>query len=129
MNPTLYSQSEPLADMQRSADNRGVDVDQVGVCDLAYPIIVLDRDLQVVWTWDAFDHLDVHRAAPQGDECGPVGSTSEPPRRPAAYSSTAIARRAGANTSATDPRWCATPISSPWASIEESSAMAIDDTR
>ena len=24
-------------------------------------ILVLDRDLQVVWTWDAFDHLDPHR--------------------------------------------------------------------
>ena len=36
-------------------------------------IIVLDRDLQVVWTWDSFDHLDVRREAPFGDTCGPTG--------------------------------------------------------
>jgi hypothetical protein len=29
-------------------------------------LLVLDQDLQVVWTWDAFDHLDVTR--------GPIGS-------------------------------------------------------
>jgi hypothetical protein len=34
-------------------------------------IIVMDRDLQVVWTWDAFDHLDVTRKATLGDVCAP----------------------------------------------------------
>lgn len=34
-------------------------------------IIELNRDLEVVWTWDAFDHLDVRRMATQGDLCTP----------------------------------------------------------
>lgn len=34
-------------------------------------IIVLNRDLEVVWTWDGFDHLDVRRAATQDDKCDP----------------------------------------------------------
>ena len=32
-------------------------------------IIVMDSDLQVVWTWDAFDHLDPGRAAILGETC------------------------------------------------------------
>ena len=32
-------------------------------------IIVLDRDLNVVWSWDAFDHLDPHRMATLLDTC------------------------------------------------------------
>lgn len=32
-----------LVDIQRSADERGIDIDHVGVCDLRYPITVLDR--------------------------------------------------------------------------------------
>ncbi len=32
-------------------------------------IIALDQDLQVVWTWDAFEHLDVHRMATLGETC------------------------------------------------------------
>ncbi|HEY6947550.1 MAG TPA: aryl-sulfate sulfotransferase, partial [Gemmatimonadales bacterium] len=34
-------------------------------------VMVLDQDLQVVWTWDAFDHLDAHRAPILGELCGP----------------------------------------------------------
>jgi hypothetical protein len=34
-------------------------------------ILVLNRDLEVVWTWDAFDHLDVRRLATQFDRCVP----------------------------------------------------------
>ena len=30
--------------MQKTPDTRGVDIDQVGVCDLVYPITVLDRE-------------------------------------------------------------------------------------
>jgi GTP cyclohydrolase IB len=37
------SSINPLADIQKSADERGIDIDYVGVCDLRYPIIVLDR--------------------------------------------------------------------------------------
>ena len=32
-------------------------------------IIVLDQNLQVAWAWDAFDHLDPHRAAILGETC------------------------------------------------------------
>lgn len=32
-------------------------------------IIVLDSDFQVVWTWDAFDHLDTSRRAVMGETC------------------------------------------------------------
>src|SRR4029077_9037195 len=32
-----------LADVQKSEDLRGVEIDQVGVCDLKYPISVLER--------------------------------------------------------------------------------------
>ncbi len=34
-------------------------------------IVVLDRNLNVVWTWDAFDRLDPHRMATLGDVCYP----------------------------------------------------------
>jgi hypothetical protein len=32
-------------------------------------ILVLDRNLQVVWVWDSFDHLDPNRAAVLGETC------------------------------------------------------------
>lgn len=32
-------------------------------------LMVLDEDLQVVWTWDAFDHLDVARGPVLGELC------------------------------------------------------------
>jgi hypothetical protein len=32
-------------------------------------ILVLDADLQVVWSWDTFDHLDVSRRAVLGETC------------------------------------------------------------
>ena len=35
-----------LADMQKTPDTRGVQIDQVGICDLVYPIVVLDRENQ-----------------------------------------------------------------------------------
>ena len=35
-----------LTDMQKTPDTRGVDIDQVGICDLIYPIVVLDRENQ-----------------------------------------------------------------------------------
>lgn len=35
--------AEKLADLQNSSDDRGLGIDQVGVCDLRYPITVLDR--------------------------------------------------------------------------------------
>jgi hypothetical protein len=32
-------------------------------------LVVLDEDLRVVWTWDAFDHLDLNRAPILGELC------------------------------------------------------------
>jgi len=32
-------------------------------------IVVMDRDLQVVWVWDSFEHLDVKRKATLGETC------------------------------------------------------------
>ena len=39
-----YATETPLPDMQETPDTRGVQIDQVGICDLTYPIVVLDRD-------------------------------------------------------------------------------------
>ena len=36
-------------------------------------ILVLDRDLQVVWAWDTFDHLDPSRRATLEEVCLPMG--------------------------------------------------------
>jgi arylsulfate sulfotransferase len=41
-------------------------------------ILVLDHNLQVVWTWDAFDYLDVHRLATLGETCTPAGGGCPP---------------------------------------------------
>ena len=35
-------------------------------------ILVLNRNLEVIWTWDTFDHLDVKRLATQGEMCTPA---------------------------------------------------------
>ena len=32
-------------------------------------VLMLDQDLQVVWAWDAFDHMDTARLALQGELC------------------------------------------------------------
>jgi hypothetical protein len=37
-------------------------------------IVVFDSNLNVVWTWDTFDHLDVKRAAVLGEKCGAVSA-------------------------------------------------------
>jgi len=37
-------------------------------------IVVLDSNLNVIWTWDTFDHLDVTRKAVLGETCGPVSA-------------------------------------------------------
>lgn len=41
-------------------------------------IIVFDRNLQVEWTWDSFDHLDLRRAAVLGETCAPGGGGCAP---------------------------------------------------
>jgi hypothetical protein len=46
------------------------DVQRPGPVDvLADMIVVLDPDLQVVWSWDAFDHLDPTRVALLDEQC------------------------------------------------------------
>jgi hypothetical protein len=46
------------------------DVQRPGPVDvLADMIVVLDPDLQVVWSWDSFDHLDPARAALLDQQC------------------------------------------------------------
>lgn len=44
--PSTYDSTKPLPDLQQTGDTRGVAIDQVGVCDLCYPIVVLDRENQ-----------------------------------------------------------------------------------
>jgi type 1 fimbria pilin len=48
-------------------------------------IVVLDKNLQVAWTWNAFDHLDVNRGPVLGEivQPGSPGPTSAVPRLPA----------------------------------------------
>lgn len=41
-----YAAKKPLADIQKSRDQRGIEIDKVGVCDLTFPIAVLDRENQ-----------------------------------------------------------------------------------
>ena len=36
-------------------------------------IVILDQDLNVIWTWNAFDNLDVNRSAPLGEVCPNAG--------------------------------------------------------
>jgi arylsulfate sulfotransferase len=49
------------------------DVQGPGAVDiLGDMIVVFDSNLNVVWTWDAFDHLDVTRKAVLGEICGQV---------------------------------------------------------
>lgn len=43
-------------------------------------VVVLDRNFRVVWTWNAFDHLDVERRALLGESCG--GNTAGCPGFP-----------------------------------------------
>jgi hypothetical protein len=46
------------------------DVQGPGAVDvLGDMIVVLDRNLQVVWAWDTFDHLDPHRMATLNETC------------------------------------------------------------
>ncbi len=50
------------------------DVQGPGAVDvLGDMIVVLDKDLNVVWTWDAFDNLDVYRTAVLGETCPNAG--------------------------------------------------------
>jgi hypothetical protein len=48
---------------------RTVDVSGVPTPYVGQLLMVLDQDFQVIWTWDAFDHLDVHRGPLLADVC------------------------------------------------------------
>jgi hypothetical protein len=41
-------------------------------------VVALDRDFQVEWAWDSFDHLDPARAALQRETCGPAAGACPP---------------------------------------------------
>jgi hypothetical protein len=69
-------------DAQRLADgrtavlgetNRIIDVNGTPTVYVGDMVIVLDEDFQVVWTWNAFDHLDVNRL-PTLDDRDPQGN-------------------------------------------------------
>jgi hypothetical protein len=55
------------------------DVQGSGTVDvLGDMIIVFDANLQVIWTWDSFDHLDVTRKATMGEICAVGNSGCSP---------------------------------------------------
>ncbi|MEP7364302.1 MAG: aryl-sulfate sulfotransferase, partial [Acidobacteriota bacterium] len=37
-------------------------------------ILIVDNEMNIVWTWNSFDHLDVQRQAVLGEECTNTGS-------------------------------------------------------
>ena len=41
-------------------------------------IIVLNDDLEVIWVWDSFDHLDTRRMATLNETCAPIGGGCPP---------------------------------------------------
>ena len=43
---TLYHAAAPLPDIQKTPDSRGVAIDRVGICDVSFPITVLDQQNQ-----------------------------------------------------------------------------------
>src|SRR5262245_4487775 len=69
-----------LALTERKIDINGTPTNYIG--DL---IVVLDKDLQVAWVWDAFDHLDVNRGPVLGEivQQGEQGPDSIVPDYPA----------------------------------------------
>ncbi len=64
-----------LADVEQTL----TDVQGPGPVDvLGDMIIVFDPDLQVLWTWDTFDHLDTARLATGGETCTRAGGGCPP---------------------------------------------------
>jgi arylsulfate sulfotransferase len=62
------------------ADNEQIltDLQGPGAVDvIGDEILVLDSNLQVIWAWDAFDHLDISRMAVLGETC-PSGAGCAP---------------------------------------------------
>lgn len=64
---------------ERTVDINGTPTNYIGEM-----VIVLDQDFQVVWAWDAFDHLDVNRGPVLGEVTRlPMGPTAVVPLLPA----------------------------------------------
>jgi Arylsulfotransferase (ASST) len=85
----FHHDAQPLPDgslVVLAYTERTVDINSVPPHYIGSMIIVLDRDFQVVWTWDAFDHLDVNRGPVLGEitNTGPgQGPTAVVPVLPA----------------------------------------------
>ena len=55
------------------------DIQGPGTVDvLADMIIIFDENMQVEWTWNAFDHLSLSRKATMGETCAPGGGGCAP---------------------------------------------------
>jgi arylsulfate sulfotransferase len=63
-----------LTNTERFADQGEGRVDVIGDV-----IVVLDQNLNLLWSWNAFDHLDVSRPSTSGDVCSLPGGGSCPP--------------------------------------------------
>ncbi len=61
--------SERLINLQENTNAKAV---------LGDTIVVLDRNLQLLWSWDSFDHLDVNRQATLKEVCTPTGGGCPP---------------------------------------------------
>ncbi len=62
-----------------SSEQMMINVQGPGVVDVLGDIIlVLDRDMQVVWLWDSFDNLSLRRFATLGDTCTQAGGGCPP---------------------------------------------------
>jgi Arylsulfotransferase (ASST) len=66
--------------VERTVNINGTPTNYIGAM-----ILVLDKNLQVAWTWNAFDHLDVNRGPVLGEivQPGSPGPTAAVPRLPA----------------------------------------------
>src|SRR5262249_11232193 len=62
-------QTAVIAPTERVIDVNGPPTEYVGMT-----IVVLDKDFQVSWAWDAFDHLDVTRGPVLGEVLQPGGA-------------------------------------------------------
>jgi hypothetical protein len=58
-----------IAPTERTIDVNGTPTEYVGMT-----IVVLDKDFQVAWAWDSFDHLDVNRGPILGEVLQPGGA-------------------------------------------------------
>jgi len=62
-------QTAVIASTERTIDVNGTPTEYVGMT-----IVVLDKNFQVSWAWDGFDHLDVNRGPILGEVLQPGGA-------------------------------------------------------